>query len=56
LPTRLFDRVEDWKQLRGVVARKINVVLFFEIEFFRCFFRVLHEAGGSWLECLYNFQ
>jgi 7,8-dihydro-6-hydroxymethylpterin-pyrophosphokinase len=38
------------------VAQGISVILFFDIEFFKYFFRVLHEAGGSWLECLHNFQ
>jgi hypothetical protein len=47
LPTTLFDNVEDWEQLRKVVAQKINIILFFDIEFFKHFFRVLHEAGGS---------
>jgi hypothetical protein len=56
LPTGLFDNVEDWEQFRKVVAREVNVILFFDIEFFRYFFRILHEAGGSWLEYLYNFQ
>jgi hypothetical protein len=56
LPTRLFDSVEYKKQLKKIVARGINVILFFDIEFFFYFFRVLHEAGGSWLECLCNFQ
>jgi hypothetical protein len=56
LPARLFDSVEDWEQFKKIVAQKINVILFFDIEFFRYFFRVLHEASSSWLECLCNFQ
>jgi hypothetical protein len=44
------------KQLKKIVAQKINVILFFDIEFFRYFFRVLHEASSSWLKYLYNFQ
>jgi hypothetical protein len=44
LPTRLFDNVENLKQLKKKVAQKINVILFFDIEFFKYFFRVLHET------------
>jgi hypothetical protein len=33
-----------------------NVILFFDIEFFKYFFRVLHEASSSWLKYLHNFQ
>jgi hypothetical protein len=29
---------------------------YFLTEFFRYFFRVLHEASSSWLKYLYNFQ
>jgi hypothetical protein len=32
------------------------VKLFFDIEFFKYFFRVLHEASSSWLKFLHNFQ
>jgi hypothetical protein len=42
--------------LRKIIAQKINVILFCDIEFFRYFFRVLHEASSSWLKYLYNFQ
>jgi hypothetical protein len=35
LPTRLFDNVEDLKQFKKIIAQKINVILFFDIEFFR---------------------
>jgi hypothetical protein len=49
LPTRLFDNVEDKKQLKKIVAQKINVILFFDIEFFRYFFRAS-------IKYLYNFQ
>jgi hypothetical protein len=38
LPTRLLDGVEDWKQLRKVVAQKMNVILFFDMEFFKYFY------------------
>jgi hypothetical protein len=30
LPTRLFDNLEDWEQLKKIVAQKINVILFFD--------------------------
>jgi hypothetical protein len=33
-----------------------NVVLFFDIEFFRYLFRVLHEASSSWLKFYRAFQ
>jgi hypothetical protein len=39
-----------------VVGQKINVILFFDIEFKKKKFRVLHEASSSWLKYLYNFQ
>jgi hypothetical protein len=32
------------------VAQKINVILFFLIEFFKYVFRILHEASSSWLK------
>jgi hypothetical protein len=38
------------------VAQKINVILFFDLEFFRYFFRVLHEASSSWLKFVHAFQ
>jgi hypothetical protein len=56
LPTRLWNNVEDEKQLKKIVAQKINVILFFDIEFFKYFFRVLHEASSSWLKFLHNLQ
>jgi hypothetical protein len=52
LPTRLWDNVE----FKKIVAQKINVILFFDIEFFKYFFRVLHEAGSSWLKFGHAFQ
>jgi hypothetical protein len=30
LPAKLFDNVEDEKQLKKIVAQKINVILFFD--------------------------
>jgi hypothetical protein len=35
------------KAIKKIVAQKINVILFFDIEFFKHFFRVLHEASSS---------
>jgi hypothetical protein len=43
LPTKLWDNVEDPKQIKKIVAEKLNVILFFDIEFFKYFLRV-HEA------------
>jgi hypothetical protein len=56
LPTRLWNNVEDQKLFKKNVAQKINVILFFDIEFFKYFFRVLYEASSSWLKFLHNFQ
>jgi hypothetical protein len=39
--------VEDWKQLKKIVGQGMGVILFFDIEFFEYFFRVLHEASGT---------
>jgi hypothetical protein len=44
------------KAIKKKVAQKINVILFFDIEFSKYFFRVLHEASSSWLKFLHNFQ
>jgi hypothetical protein len=44
------------QKFKEIVAQKINVILFFDIEFFKYFFRVLHEASSSWLKFLHNFQ
>jgi hypothetical protein len=35
------------KAIKKNVAQKINVILFFDIEFLKYFFRVLHEASSS---------
>jgi hypothetical protein len=54
-----YEVVEQRRRLKTIkknVAQKINVVLFFHIEFFKYFFRVLHEASSSWLKFLHNFQ
>jgi hypothetical protein len=37
------------KAIKKKVAQKISVNLFFDIEFFKYFFQVLHEASSSWL-------
>jgi hypothetical protein len=42
------------KRIKKIVAQKINVILFFDIEFFKYFFRVLHEASSSGLKFLHN--
>jgi hypothetical protein len=45
-----YDIVGQRKKLKAIkkiVAQKINVILFFDIEFFKDFFRVLHEASSS---------
>jgi hypothetical protein len=36
--------------------KAINVILFFDVEFFRYFFRVLREASSSWLKFVHAFQ
>jgi hypothetical protein len=41
---------------KKIVAQKINVILFFDVEFFKYFFRVLHDASSSWLKFLHTFQ
>jgi hypothetical protein len=34
----------------------LNVYLFFNIEFFKYFFRVLHEASSSWVKLFRVFK
>jgi hypothetical protein len=54
-----YEVVEQHRRLKAIkkiVAQKINVILFFDIEFFEYFFRVLHEASSSWLKFRHNFQ
>jgi hypothetical protein len=38
------------KAVKKIVLQKLNVNLFFDIEFFKYFFRVLHEASSSRLK------
>jgi hypothetical protein len=38
------------KAIKKKVPQKLNVILFFDIEFFKYFFRILHEASSSWLK------
>jgi hypothetical protein len=38
------------KQFKKIVPQKLNAIVFFDIEFFKYFFRVLHEASSSWLK------
>jgi hypothetical protein len=48
-----YEVVEQRRRLKAIkkiVAEKINVILFFDMEFFKYFFRVLHGAGASRLE------
>jgi hypothetical protein len=54
-----YEVVEQCRRLKAIkkiVAQKINVILFFDIEIFKYFFRVLHEASSSLLKFLHNFQ
>jgi hypothetical protein len=44
------------KAIKKIVAQKINVILFFDIEFFKYFFRILHEASNSWLKFGHAFR
>jgi hypothetical protein len=41
---------------KKIVAQKINVILSFDIEFFKYFFRVPHEASSSWLKFVHAFK
>jgi hypothetical protein len=43
-------------KLKKIVAKKINVISFVDIEFFKYFFRVLQEASSSWLKFGHAFQ
>jgi hypothetical protein len=38
------------KAMKKIVPQKLNVILFFDIKFFKYFSRVLHEASSSWLK------
>jgi hypothetical protein len=55
LPTRLWDNAEK-KTIKKNLSSKNKFILFFDIEFFKYFFRVLHKASSSWLKFLHNFQ
>jgi hypothetical protein len=37
LPTGLWDYVEHYKQFKKIVAQKVNVILFFDVEFLKYF-------------------
>jgi hypothetical protein len=43
-----YEVVEQRRRLKAIKkncsAQKLNVILFFDTEFFKYFFRVLHEA------------
>jgi hypothetical protein len=43
-------------QFKKMGPQKLNVILFFDIEFFKYFFRVLYEANSSWLKLFRTFQ
>jgi hypothetical protein len=49
LPTKLWDNVEDQNQLKKIVAEKLNVILFFDIEFLNIFSECM-KPSGSWLK------
>jgi hypothetical protein len=40
-----YEVVGQRRKLKAI--KKINVIVFFDIEFFKYFFRVLHEASSS---------
>jgi hypothetical protein len=46
----LLQMQSGFLQLESPLPQKLNVILFFDIEFFKYFFRVLHEASSSWLK------
>jgi hypothetical protein len=50
LPTKLWDNVEH------LTKSNLSGILFFDIKFFKYFFRVLHEASSSWLKFGHAFQ
>jgi hypothetical protein len=49
-----YDVVEQRRRLKAIkkncLPQILNVILFFDIEFFKYFFRVSHEASSSWLK------
>jgi hypothetical protein len=52
-----YDVVGQRRRLKAIkkkiVPQKLNVILFFDIEFFKYFFRILHETSNWWLKlCL----
>jgi hypothetical protein len=44
------------KAIKKIVPQKINVILFFDIELFKYFFRVLHEGSSSLLNICTTFN
>jgi hypothetical protein len=44
------------KATKKIVPQKLNVILFFDIEFLKYFFRLLHEASSSWLKLFRVFR
>jgi hypothetical protein len=60
LTTSYWLHVELGKNIKKIICqkqfKKKNVMLFFDLEFFKYFFRVLHEASRSWLKFGHTFQ
>jgi hypothetical protein len=58
-PNFTYEVVGQRRRLKAIkkkLAQKINVILFFDKECFKYFFRVLHEASSSWLKFGHAFQ
>jgi hypothetical protein len=54
-----YEVVRQRRRLKAIKKNrcsKTNVILFFDIEFLKYFFRVLHEASSSWLKFVQAFQ
>jgi hypothetical protein len=54
-PYEVVGQRRRTKAIKKIVAQKINAI-FFDIEFFKYFFRVLHEASSSWSKFGHTFQ
>jgi hypothetical protein len=53
-----YEVVGERRRLKKkkIVSQKLNIILFFDIEFFKYFSQVLHEASSSWLKFCRAFQ
>jgi hypothetical protein len=53
-----YEVVEQRRKLKAILKNcsSKNVILFFDIEFFKYFFRLLHEASSSCLKFVHAFQ